>query len=421
MLRAEHVIARFHRGRVIPHHLSPEDGRVREVAAELCAAYAEHQGRPRAVLGERLAAFEEELGPRLDPRRGYKVVRALAKLLEERAEWEETGGADPYTLRTRLFDLAAALPAPPSEGEDLLEGDTRGELLSQVARETGVEDPAAMMYADRKGEQLLSEFKEPSPGELIERYNTAQAQAVLYSAKELTVDLGEAADARQVFHYVKVLDLIYRLEQTSEGHRLHLDGPLSLFGPTRKYGLKLARFLPGLLLTSPWRLSAGVEWRDREARLDLDSESCGLTTHYSGPSELEKNEAAESFRKAWGRAKDTGGWELQDAPDILPFPERRSALIPDFALVNAESGEVVHLEILGFWSERRLAERLAMIRDSESRGHRVLVAAPEGLGPSQEALSEAAGSGVIPFKTRPDPKAVLIALEGEQKKPMAER
>jgi uncharacterized protein len=410
MLRSEHVIARLSRGRLVPHQLSKSDPRALEVAEELCEAYAEHVGGLRSRLEEELAVREEELGPRLDPRRGFRIVRALSKLLEERATWGTPTAADPYTIRTRIFELAAALPEPPAAEPGLLGAPTRDDVLSRVAAETGIEDPAALMYADRQGAQLLEGFEEPSPEELIARYNVAQIQGVLYAARELVVDLGGGADARLVFHYVKLLGLIYALEPTQSGYRLRLDGPLSIFGSTRKYGLRLAKFLPGLLLTSPWKLSATVEWKTRDTILELDSETSGLETHYVGPkSEHEADPVREAFVRAWERAKDTGGWELATGTGILSFPELKAALVPDFTLERA--GERVHLEVLGFWSERNLVERVALLREARKRGNRVLVAVSEKLGASSEALSEAVEGGVIPFKERLAPKAVLAALE----------
>jgi uncharacterized protein len=404
-------MARLNRGRLVPHSLSPDDARVLAVADELCDLYAGHVGSPRSSLERELALREEELGPGLDARRGFRIVRALSKLLEEQAEWGAPTGADPYTLRTRVFELAAALPEPPAAERGLLEAPTREDVLSRVAAETGVEDPAASMYADRQGAQLLGDFDRPSPGRLVRRYNVAQVQGVLYSARELVVDLGEGADARLVFHYVKTLGLIYDLEPLSPGHRLRLDGPLSIFGGTRKYGLRLAKFLPGLLLTSPWTLSANVEWKGRETVLELDSESSGLESHYSGPrDEREADDVRGAFVRAWERAKDTGGWELERGGDVLTFPERKAALVPDFTLLHAGTGEVVQLEILGFWSERNLVERVALLREAARRGNRVLVAASERLGASQEALSGAVDAGIVPFKDRLSAKAVLSAL-----------
>jgi predicted nuclease of restriction endonuclease-like RecB superfamily len=411
MLRSEHVMARLNRGRLVPHKLSPDDARVLAVADELCDLYAGHVGSPRSSLERELALKEEDLGPGLDARRGFRIVRALSKLLEERTGWGAPTETDPYTLRTRVFELAAALPEPPASEAGLLEAQTREDVLSRVAAETGVEDPASSMYADRQGAQLLGDFERPSPEELVRRYNVAQVQGVLYSARELVVDLGEGADARLVFHYVKTLGLIYDLEPLATGHRLRLDGPLSIFGGTRKYGLRLAKFLPGLLLTSPWKLSANVEWKGRETVLELDSESSGLESHYRGPKdEREADDVRGAFIRAWERAKDTGGWKLERGGDVLTFPERKAALVPDFTLLDADTGEVVQLEILGFWSERNLVERVALLREAGQRGHRVLVAASERLGASQEALAGAVEGGIVPFKDRLSPKAVLSAL-----------
>ena len=410
MLRGEHVIARLARGRLVPHRLSPDDERVARVAGELCDLYAANLQGPRAGLEGRLSGLEEELGPRLDARRGFKIVRALAKLLEERASWQPPTDADPYTIRTRVFELAAALPEPPGSEPGLLEAPTRDDVLGRVAAETGLGEVAGLMYADRQGAQLLSEFEKPSPEALIERYNVAQVQGVLYAAKELVVDLDRGADARLVFHYVKKMALIYHLEPTPRGYRLRLDGPLSIFGGTRKYGLRLAKFLPGLLLTSPWRLSANVEWKGRDALLELDSEKNDLTSHYLGPRDAnEGDDVRDAFVRAWQRAKDTGGWELGAGSGVLPFPELKTALVPDFTLKNHAGGEV-HLEILGFWSERNLIERVALLREAGARGHRVLVAASEKLGASPGALSEAVAGGVIPFKERLAVKDVLAAL-----------
>lgn len=404
-------MARFVRGKLVPHRLSTGNGKALEVTGALIALYADHVGKPKRRLEEDLALLEEELGPRLNPRRGFKVVRALAKLLEEKATWASPTEADPYTLRTRVFELAAALPELPSAG-DLLGSSTREEVLSRVAGETNVEDPAALMYADRQGAQLLAGFETPTPEALISRYNVAQMQGVLYSAKDLSVELEATADARLVFHYVKLLGLIYRLEPTKGGHHLFLDGPLSLFGGTRKYGLRLAKFLPGLLLTGSWKLRANVSWKDRDAILELDSETSGLVSHYKGPADVGEGDVREAFSRAWDRAKDTGAWELEPGAGVLPLPPLKTALVPDFALRNAETGEKVHLEILGFWSEPYLVERVTLLREAAKRGHHVLIAAPESLSTSPETLSAATQGHVIPFKSRLDAKSVLAALQG---------
>ena len=166
------------------------------------------------------------------------------------------------------------------------------------------------------------------------------------------------------------------------------------------------------MLTAPWKLSAAVDWKGREAVLQLDSESSGATSHYLGPKEhREGGDVREAFAKAWDRAKQTGGWELQPGAGVLPIPEQKAALVPDFTLVHGESGEKVHLEVLGFWSGRTLVDRVALIRAAEAKGHRVLLAASENLGASSGALSESIRGAVVPFKNRLKVSAVLEALD----------
>lgn len=414
-------MARLYRGRLAPHHLDPANERVLQAAAEVVRCYEDHVGKTRSSLEAELARLEAEAGPKLDARRGFRMVRAFGKLLEERSEWAAPAGVDPYTLRTRVYDLASQLPEPPAEEAGLLGSPTREDVLSQVAREVGVLDAetvAGLMFSDRQSAQLLSEFGRPEANELVSRYNVAQVQGVLYAAKDLTVALDAEADARLVFHYIKRMGLIHSIEPIRDGfsgYRIVLDGPLSLFGPTRKYGLRLARFLPGLMLTGPWKLSATVEWKGRDALLELDSSGFGTdgtTSHYAGPKrDEEQDEVREAFVKAWARAKGTGGWKLSKSTKVLNFPEHGAALVPDFTLTD-DAGETVHLEVLGFWSKRNLVERVGLIRAANERGERVLIAASEGSGASKEALAEAISEGVIPFKGRLPVKAVLEGISG---------
>jgi predicted nuclease of restriction endonuclease-like RecB superfamily len=207
---------------------------------------------------------------------------------------------------------------------------------------------------------------------------------------------------------------MYRLEPTPEGHRLLLDGPLSLFGGTRKYGLRLAKFFPGLLLTSPWKLYANASWRGREAILELDSQTPGLTSHYKDLADAGEDDVREAFSRAWDRARDTGDWKLEPGAEILPLTPLNTALVPDFALRNTASGEKVYLEILGFWSEQYLIERAKLLREAAKRGHRLLIAAPESLGASSKTLSAATQGEVIPFKNRLDAKSILAILRSKE-------
>ena len=48
-----------------------------------------------------------------------------------------------------------------------------------------------------------------------------------------------------------------------DGYVFHIDGPLSLFAATTKYGLQVAVFVPALLFCDDFRLEAELRWGPR--------------------------------------------------------------------------------------------------------------------------------------------------------------
>ncbi len=208
------------------------------------------------------------------------------------------------------------------------------------------------------------------------------------------MDLGEEADARLVFHYVKLLGLIYKLEPTTRGYRLRLDGPLSIFGATRKYGLRLAKFLPGLLLTSPWKLSAQASpGRAETQSWSSTPEMQRPTSHYMGPAGRARGRRrARGVRPQPGRERrKPGGWELETGAAILPFPRAKDRPRPGLHPAQRRDrregppgGPRLLVRAATSWSGSRCSGR-------PRAGHRVLIAASERLGASPETLSEAEG------------------------------
>src|SRR5207237_6811173 len=129
----------------------------------------------------------------------------------------------------------------------------RDAVLGAVAGELGVdpEKVTAGLFADLKDENRMLRFEDLSAQRLIDRYNVALAQAVLLRAVLVTAEVRKERPARyrQLFRQLKFHRLLYRVEGSmSDGYLLHIDGPLSLFSATNKYGLQMALFLPTLLL-----------------------------------------------------------------------------------------------------------------------------------------------------------------------------
>jgi predicted nuclease of restriction endonuclease-like RecB superfamily len=191
-------------------------------------------------------------------------------------------------------------------------------------------------------------FDDLSAERLLDRYNVALAQAILLRCTAMDVRIwGETpARFRQLFRAVKFHRLICTIHETpGNSYTLKLDGPLSLFSSTQKYGLQLALFLPTLLHCKAFDLKASVRWgSERKLKLFTLSSADGLRSHlpdfgvYSPP---ELQAFADSF------AAKVKGWVIAADPHPIRLPD--GVWVPDFKLTHSATGQEVFVEVFGFW------------------------------------------------------------------------
>src|SRR5262245_42157715 len=250
MLTGSLVRVRYARQRIVPVYAAVFDAANLALAEQLLHVFRGQDGRTRGELHDDLdATFGDAPGPFLQ--------QGLAKLLEDRCEFEVVSGHPPEKLRERTFRAAAAARAAgPFD---------RTTVLAVVASELELShaDVEAGLFADLKSEQRLVRFKDISPDRLLQRYNVALAQAVLLRAVGVVIDVRREPPAklRRLFRLIKFHRLVCDVESISpDSYRLKLDGPLSLFTATQKYGLQLALFLPAILSCRDWELKAELRW-----------------------------------------------------------------------------------------------------------------------------------------------------------------
>jgi predicted nuclease of restriction endonuclease-like RecB superfamily len=194
----------------------------------------------------------------------------------------------------------------------------------------------------------VQSYDDISPERLLDRYNVALAQAILLRCTAMEVRIwGETpARFRQLFRAVKFHRLICTIHETAgNSYTLKLDGPLSLFSSTQKYGLQLALFLPALLHCKAFDLKASVRWgSERKEKLFALSSADGLRSHLSDfgvytPPELQM--FADAF------AAKVKGWVI--ASDPHPITLDGGVWVPDFRLTHLASGKEVFVGVFGFW------------------------------------------------------------------------
>jgi predicted nuclease of restriction endonuclease-like RecB superfamily len=253
MLTGKMVRVRYARDRVQPYYLDTRDENWRMVAEQLLELFRDMAGRTRGELEEMI---EETFGDD-----ETMVHQGLAKLLEDRCDFEVSAAHSPAEVRATVFKLATLARTAPETGQEF----DRESVLTRAAELLGVSVEAvnASLFADLKSEQRVIAFKDMTGEQLLERYNVALAQAILLRATRVDVTLiGEPPTRyRQLLRQIKFHRLICEVEHVAHNsHTFHLDGPLSLFTSTQKYGMQLALFLPAVLLCRNYELNAEVRW-----------------------------------------------------------------------------------------------------------------------------------------------------------------
>jgi predicted nuclease of restriction endonuclease-like RecB superfamily len=349
MLTGRLVRVRFARNRVIPLYLDVADSAWREVAERLLDLFRNSQGITRGEL-------EEELRELAGTDPAQLVHQGLARLLEDRCEFEVVSGHPPEQLRELVFAAATAQRRAPRAHAPNLAGFDRTAILQEAAKRLQLEPEAIDqgLFADLKSEQRLIRFKDITAERLLERYNVALAQAVLLRSTRVHISIrGERPQRyRQLLRLVKFHRLVCEIERSAAGYHLHLDGPLSLFTATQKYGLQLALFLPAVLRCKNFEVHADLAWGPKRKPKTLTlTPADGLVSHqpdhgmYTPP---ELGMFVELFRKK------IDGWDIEEETEIQPLGD--SYWVPDFKLTERASQRSIYLEVLGFW-RRASAER----------------------------------------------------------------
>jgi hypothetical protein len=383
-----------------PRYIKVEAARFLGMAEELIAIYTDHQGKTRRELTEALNRYAEDSTD-------YRIQRGLAKLLgDDRCEFTERSVASPSEIRQRLFALARE-NHPVVLQPDLIHPVTKDDLLLEVAREykTEPEQVAWALYADLSENHILTRFDPPTSEWLLQRYNVALAQALLYRCIRMKLSVFRNIPSRykQLFKFIKFYQLMHAIQgDLDSGYEVFLDGPVSMFRLSQKYGLQLAIFLPALLLCTRWKMEAEIVMPDGSHRFFPLDESTGLVSHYRDSTmydSLLERTFAERF------AEIDSDWQIEREVAIINLKE--TVFIPDFAFRHSD-GRTALLEIVGFWRPDYLEKKIMKLKRSGRTDMVVAVSADLNVG--EEDFREVPGS-VFFFKNRINPKEVVTRLE----------
>jgi predicted nuclease of restriction endonuclease-like RecB superfamily len=211
---------------------------------------------------------------------------------------------------------------------------------------------------------------------------------------------------RQLFRRLKFHRLLYRVEGSMrDGYVFYIDGPLSLFSATTRYGLQVALFLPALLHCTDFRLEAELRWGPRREPRSfyLDSRD-GLITHQTDvgtyvPAEI--SAFVERFRQV------APAWQISECTEFIELG-REGIWVPDFRAVHQATNTDVFIEIVGFWKRASL-ERLIRLLPRHGPP-RFVLAISDRFKVDEETLQDLPGP-ILRFKEIPNASDLAALLD----------
>jgi uncharacterized protein len=398
-----------------------------ELAANMIEKFEEsfRKRETKGSLGESISSLEASYND-------YRLVRGLCALLERRSTFISGEGQkpttvvdggtgivnlDPKSIRKYLFEESSVRGYPLTDNE-------RNEIINsvsskiRVSRDTIIRD----MWADLEENMILQRFVTLEPKKLIAWYNLSLMQTLLFNSTNLEFNIQGGYNWKRVLRAVKRLGLMYNLhykqkEETgaqSESYSkkvgqdiynppnrnsLHtvndndnndilcsIDGPLSIFKLTDRYGTSIAKLLPSIIVTGNWSLRASIVRKTAAMGKKIYEFILSSVESTSLPGENDlfvydndniKNTASEKLSYSASSHADpfdsnveqkfalkfkqfSNGWNLIREPNPL-IVSNGKGFIPDFAF--EKYGIRIYLEIIGFWTNDYLVRKIQKIND----------------------------------------------------------
>ncbi|MDQ4022378.1 MAG: DUF790 family protein [Thermoproteota archaeon] len=409
---------------IVPRFCTADDS-VLQLAAKIIKEFEESwkNKEKKLFLTERIALLESEYND-------YKLARGFYTLLERRCIFTKINEIkteskaiasnidvnnnnlhDPVNIRKELFEESS------KRGFALTEFGRR-EIIDTVASRINVHsnDIIDVMWSDLEENLVLEWFDAISPEQLLAWYNLSLMQTLLFNCTKLEFSVTGGSNWKRILRDIKRLGLMYNLQYIAleeEKQSIHvddtdydnrdikfinasntdtknnpiiicsLDGPLSIFKLTDRYGTSIAKILPSIISSDTWSLKAWIVRKTMSLGKKIyefkisnkDAPPLSREPYYNKENDKEKKRILYTAKESSQLISfDSGveekfstrfeqsatGWKLIREPDPLILSNGK-ALIPDFAF--EKYGTRIYLEIVGFWTKEYLEKKIQKIAD----------------------------------------------------------
>jgi predicted nuclease of restriction endonuclease-like RecB superfamily len=358
----------------------------------------------KKILYERISLVERNFDD-------YRLVRGLSTLLERRCQFSKNihqqdnnreNLSGPAEIRRLLWEESSR------RGFALTES-RRNEILTAITSSTRISQTSIMqsIWSDLDENMTLESFDSIDAEELLRWYNLSLLQTLLFTCTRLEFSVSGGTYWKKILRKVKRLGLMYNLKEhggasenphaendnveRSKKHPIHanikntnghdkelvctIEGPVSLFKLTDRYGTSIAKLIPFITSSSRWHLRAFIVRKTMSGKKIFE-----FKASYADFEHLKLCEPYHSYRNSSVSGRLTSSdfdssleekfaikfehlanrWRIQREPDPLVVGNG-VAFIPDFLFEKYD--RKVYLEIVGFWTKDYLEKKFQKISE----------------------------------------------------------
>ena len=399
MLPIDLLRVRTRKGQIAPVYADTNEENL-ELATQLVKLFKSNIGKKKGYLLGKVSHYETS---GFD----YKLVRGLSVILQRLSTFQVETSVNPFLARKLIYEEASRKGIVDTE-------EKRRAIFQTVAEKLAVtnDELERSFQADLEDELVLIEFASLGSAELLKRYNLSLTQTLLFRSAFIEIKVSDSW--KEILREMKFRGLMYSAETRDGAFRITVDGPLSLFKLTHRYGTSMAKVLPSIVQAQKWEINGNVvrvgQFGRRIFRFSLTSTQIASKIKTARkPKEREEVAFDSLVEKRFYRDFQSlnSGWELTREP--TPLIAGKHVLIPDFSF--EKRGLKVYMEIAGFWTQKYLETKIKKLQ--QLKGVEMIIAASEELACSKwKQIKE----NVIFYKKKVPLKPILDILKEREEK-----
>ena len=223
---------------------------ITEENSDYCVAvldlFKRSTGRTRGEIENELKNIELKV-------QNPKILRGLALIMFRLSKFAPPSQMDSVRVRRTIFSLAKNPAVSPEE---------RAEIIKRAAVLLVTEPPEieGALYGDMEGNQILVSPCNLDPENLSRMFNLEQIETVMM--KSLWVEISTRGRMNEFVRSLRSKGLMYRAKKEGDKYMLKVDGPVSIFEKSERYGTRLALFIRDVLKKEDFEINSLVSLKD---------------------------------------------------------------------------------------------------------------------------------------------------------------